>query len=126
MLYQKLLNEIDINYSKIYFSSEAKFMGYSESYFSKVFNTFSGMTFTEYLNTVRVEKAIELLKSENIKITNIASQCGFNTIRQFNRVFKKVTDCSPSKITPEFSFKIYKTSQSNDSFNPTLPQSKLL
>ena len=63
ILYQRLLNEIDKNYQEINFSLAAKYMGYSEAYFSRVFFALSGITFTEYLNTVRIEKAVELIKT---------------------------------------------------------------
>ena len=126
ILYQRLLNEIDKNYQEINFSQAAKYMGYSEAYFSRVFFALSGITFTEYLNTVRIEKAVEIIKTGEKKITDIASLCGFNTIRQFNRVFKKMTGIPPSKITSDFKFMIYRSDISGTSFDPTLPQSKLL
>ena len=98
--YKNLLSEIEAKYDYITFSDAADFMKLSEPYFSKFFRKVSGMTFSQYLNTVRLEHAIELLKNntEHLPITEIAAKCGFDTIRHFNRVFKDITGMSPRQM----------------------------
>ena len=84
--YKHLLDEIDANYSYITFSDAAAFMGLSESVvFSRFFRKISGMTFSKYLNTVRLEHAIHMLQEHprRLSVTEIASRCGFETIRHF-------------------------------------------
>ena len=71
-------------------------MGFSEAYFSKFFKKIAGMTFSQYLNRVKVEEAVRLLReNKGLPVTEIAFRCGFNTIRNFNRIFKEVTGCTP-------------------------------
>lgn len=102
--YQNLLSYIDKHYDSVTFSEAAKLMHYSKTYFSKVFKDISGMTFSTYLNLVRVEKAIEKIKTGGKTIMEIANMCGFSTIKHFNRVFKEIVGIPPSKITSDFLF----------------------
>jgi AraC-like DNA-binding protein len=124
--YQQLLSEIDENYSFYTFSDAARFMGFSEPYFSKYFRKRTGMPFAKYLNAVRVKKAIRLLKKDrSLKFTDIAAQCGFNTIRNFNRVFKSITGFSPHAL-PENYDDALPLSEQTPPFNPTDEKSELL
>lgn len=125
--YKELLNHIDQNYDYLTFKDAADFMGLSETYFSKLFKNLCGMTFSQYVNVVRVEKAIELLTSENAySVTEIASICGYSSIRHFNRSFLQITGYSPRSLPSDYQldFKQFKTVA--DSFDPTLDESKLI
>ena len=48
---------------------------------------------------IRVEKAADLLRTSNDKITDIAFNCGFNNVRTFNRVFKEMTGYTPTEFS---------------------------
>lgn len=124
--YKELLEEIDKNYSFYTFSDAADFMGFSKPYFSKYFHKISGMPFACYLNSVRVEKAVEILKKDkDQKYTEIASRCGFNTIRNFNRVFKRITGFSPNSLPDDYD-NILTPVESFTDFDPTEKSSELL
>ena len=93
--YKQLLNRVDTDYSSITFDDAVEFMNFSPAYFSRYFKKQAGMTFSQYLSTVRVEKAVQLIHSEpNTKITEICANCGFTTIRNFNREFRRITGVS--------------------------------
>lgn len=126
--YKNLLSEIETKYDYITFSDAADFMKLSEPYFSKFFRKVSGMTFSQYLNTVRLEHAIELLKNntEHLAITEIAAKCGFDTIRHFNRVFKDITGMSPRQMPSDYVLDVRPIRTISDAFNPTLQNSELL
>lgn len=125
--YKQLLNWIDKDFVNISFSSAAKFMNYSEPYFSKYFKKMSGMTFSQFLNTVRIEKAIDILETENaINMTDLMSRCGLNTIRNFNRIFKEITGYSPRHLPSGFSLSVSLGQTAQDAFDPTLNTSILL
>jgi AraC-like DNA-binding protein len=68
----------------------------SERYFCKIFKRSTGMTLTEFVARVRVEKAKKLLCDLRLRITDVAERAGFNSISQFNRVFRRYTKKSPS------------------------------
>lgn len=124
--YKKLLYEIQKQYADITFTQAANRMGLSESYFSRYFHRMSGMTFSRYLNIIRIEKAIELLKEDMLSVTEISMRCGFDTIRHFNRVFKDITGMSPRQLPKEFVLYHHTTRMLHDSFDPTLEESILL
>lgn len=126
--YKDLLDEIDANYSYITFSDAAAFMGLSEPYFSRFFRKISGMTFSRYLNMVRLEHAISMLQGNprKLSVTEIASRCGFETIRHFNRVFRDITGMSPRELPSGYVPDFKPICRIEDAFNPTLQSSELL
>lgn len=69
----------------------------SPFYFSKVFKTQTGVTFTDYLTSVRVNKARELLESTNKSMKEICSEVGYSDPNYFSRIFKKHTGVTPTE-----------------------------
>ena len=125
--YKQLLNLIDESYDSLSFEDAASFMCLSEAYFSKYFKKQSGMTFSHYLNVVRIEKAVNFLKTDNsIKITDVMLKCGFNTIRSLNRTFKEITGYSPKQMPQGYTLYIRSLPTIQDDFDPTLNSSVLL
>lgn len=68
----------------------------STSYFSTMFKKHTAQTFTEYLTSIRIEEAKELLIGTSYKTYEIAEQIGFNDPQYFSNVFKKVCGMSPT------------------------------
>lgn len=68
----------------------------SSFYFCKMFKQTTGMTFTDYLARLRVEKLKNLLLNPHVRVSEAAFQVGFQSLSQFNRVFRKVTGESPT------------------------------
>ena len=73
----------------------ARAVNVSAGYFSELFHKATGITFTEYVARVRVEKVKILLHNLRLQITTIAYDTGFKSLSQFNRVFKQVTGMTP-------------------------------
>ena len=67
----------------------AKESALSFSYFSHLFKSITLKTFTEYLNGLRISKALQLLKETDKKVLDISYEIGFNSVNHFNRVFKQ-------------------------------------
>jgi len=65
-------------------------------YFCKTFKKATGMTFTDYLARVRVEKVKNLLLNPNTRVSEAAYAAGFQSLSQFNRVFRRIAGESPS------------------------------
>lgn len=125
--YKKLLYEIQENVVDITFAQATDMMGLSDAYFSRYFHKLSGMTFSRYVNTIRIEKAIMILKEKkDMTITEVSRQCGFDTIRHFNRVFKDITTMTPEQIPQDFVLYHHTTKLLQNSFDPTLEESILL
>lgn len=70
----------------------------STFYFCKMFKKTTGMTFTDYLGRVRIERAKALLLDHNKHISEVAYEIGFGSLSHFNRVFRKVTGRSPTEF----------------------------
>lgn len=83
-------------------SSIAKALNISESYISYIFNKRLFIHFCEYINSLRVSEAKNMLLFSKESITNIASSTGFNTLRTFNRVFYKQMGKTPSQYRKDF------------------------
>ncbi|AXT20437.1 helix-turn-helix domain-containing protein [Flavobacteriaceae bacterium AU392] len=78
----------------------AKRINTNRQYLSNAVNDVKGITFTKYLNSFKVSKAKELLKSsdyKNFTLEKIAQDSGFNSLSTFQRAFKDVEQVSPSK-----------------------------
>lgn len=74
----------------------AKAMNSSAFYFCKMFKKATGMTFTDYLARVRVEKVKNLLLNPHVRVSEAAFDAGFQSLSQFNRVFRRIAGESPS------------------------------
>lgn len=117
--FSKLLKEIDANYAFYTFEDAADFVNLNKTYFSAMFHKFAGMTFSQYLNRVKIEKAIEMLQTEkNVKITDVAISCGFYTLRNFNRLFKEITGFTPKQLPDGYKMESFKFFSVNEKFNP--------
>lgn len=68
--------------------------GLSKYYFIKQFQNQLNMTPVQYLTKIRIQKAVELLRSTNLSITDIASQVGYENANYFNKVFHKLVGVS--------------------------------
>lgn len=68
----------------------------SAFYFCKMFKQATGLTFTDYLAQLRVEKVKNLLLNPHKRISEAAYAAGFQSLSQFNRVFRKITGEAPT------------------------------
>jgi two-component system response regulator YesN len=90
LLIKKAVQYIDDNYDKkISLEDIAGYVGISKYYFSVLFKKEKDITFSNYLNTVRIEKAKQLLKNSQITINDMVYEVGFNDSQYFSKIFKK-------------------------------------
>lgn len=74
----------------------AKFVNISPNHLSDKFKEVTGLNFVDCIARTRTERARELLQNSNLRISEIAFAVGFQSLSQFNRVFKKLSGKSPS------------------------------
>jgi len=74
----------------------AQAVNMSAFYFCKTFKKATGMTFTDYLARVRVEKVKNLLLNPHKRISEAAYEAGFQSLSQFNRVFRRIAGEAPT------------------------------
>ncbi len=76
----------------------ARVANISRHYFCKMFKKATGINFTDYLSRVRVEKSKALLLNPNSRISEAAFACGFQSMTNFNREFKRIVGRSPTQF----------------------------
>ncbi|MGA3008251.1 MAG: AraC family transcriptional regulator, partial [Opitutaceae bacterium] len=74
----------------------ARIVNMSPFYFCKMFKQSTGLTFTDYLARMRVEKVKDILNNPHKRISEAAFETGFQSLSQFNRVFRKITGEAPT------------------------------
>ena len=95
---KELLLFIHSNYaSPLSLKGAADFCGYSVSYFTKFFKSFTGMTLVEYMNHYRLEKACELLLTTDLSVIEISENTGFENHSYFIRLFRRQYQMTPLK-----------------------------
>ena len=95
----KAAGYIKDNYrNRITLESTAEFVGYSPSYFSRVFKADMGASFNNYLNDYRIEKSKALLLSDGATVLSVSMEVGFDDPSYFSKVFKRITGISPGKF----------------------------
>ena len=70
--------------------------GVSRSKIGDTFNIHFGISLAKFINNLRLEKAKSLLTNSDLSITQISYDCGFGSLRSFNRIFYKKLGCTPS------------------------------
>jgi AraC-like DNA-binding protein len=78
-------------------SKVAKAVNINANYLSEKFKQVTGVNFVEYVTRIRFERARDLLRNPKLRISEIAFAAGFQSLSQFNRVFKKLARESPSQ-----------------------------
>ncbi|NJB70334.1 AraC-like DNA-binding protein [Saonia flava] len=101
----KLLYEyVQNNYSsKITLSEVSELVNMSNVSFNRFIKKRTGKTFVEYLNDVRIGYASRWLIEKDYSVSEIAFMCGFNSIANFNRVFRKSKGRTPTNYRQDFS-----------------------
>jgi len=95
---KKALEFIDHNYmNKMTLDDVANYVYLNSSYLSQLFKKEMGISFGEYLESIRLKHAKELIKNSNKPMSDIAEEVGFSSQNYFTRVFKKATSLSPAK-----------------------------
>jgi AraC-like DNA-binding protein len=75
----------------------ARAVNISANHLSEKFKQVAGVNFVDYVARTRFEKALVLLHDDDLRISEIAFAVGFQSLSQFNRVFKKLAGRSPTQ-----------------------------
>ncbi len=80
---------------KIYIDTLAEMLSVSPDYFTKMFRDSIGKTPIDYINAVRVNRALELLSVTEVPLSEIAEMSGFANANYFHKIFKSYMETSP-------------------------------
>ncbi len=89
---------VENNYASATLAGAAKACGLSYSYFSRIFNQYMHMSFSDYLNLTRTNQAMRLLATTEMSITEIAYAVGFSSTSYLIQVFKKHKHTTPKQF----------------------------
>jgi AraC-like DNA-binding protein len=99
----KVKNFISKNYrDEIRLATLADIAGMSPSAFSRFFKLHTGRKLSEYIIEMRLGYASRMLVDTSKGIAEICYDCGFNNLSNFNRIFKKRKNCSPSEFRENY------------------------
>lgn len=79
-------------------SKAASFVGMNKSSLCTFMRRHTGMTYSEYLNSLRLDKACEMLRLSDSSISTIAYDVGFSNVTYFNRLFRLRHNCTPKEF----------------------------
>jgi YesN/AraC family two-component response regulator len=98
-----VFNYVRENYSRPITLQKVSMMTHLSPFaFSRYFKKYSGTGFVEYLNKVRMNKAGHLLRETEYQVHEIASQCGFSSISNFNKQFRRAEGLAPRDYRDRF------------------------
>ena len=83
----------DININDI-----AEYASISERYLRKLFSQNLNLSPLDYLNQIRINKSIELLKNTEKSVKEVCFLCGFQSPQYFSRIFKQQMGLSPREM----------------------------
>lgn len=93
-----IVEYIDRNFAHVKIQDIAEEFGYSANYFSKLFRRNMGMSFIEYVNHKRLNKAILLLTTTDRTIEDICVEIGLSDKKHFYEIFKRYLGTTPGDI----------------------------
>ncbi|MDO5010188.1 MAG: AraC family transcriptional regulator, partial [Intestinibacter bartlettii] len=95
---QKCISYINEHYNEnINLETVANIVHLNPSYFSSIFKKEVGVSFSNYLNKIRIEQSKLLLKNTDSSIVEIALEVGFEDQSYFSKVFKNLTKMTPKQ-----------------------------
>lgn len=105
-LMMKAKDFIQRNYThKIYMNDVADYVGLSPYYFSRIFKQEAGLSFTQYINKMRIKKSKEFIRNYTMSLGEIAEKVGYEDFSYFSRVFRKCEGCLPSEFRKKMTHK---------------------
>lgn len=94
---KRLKDHVDQHYDEeLSLAVAARITGLEKKYFSTFFHEKTGVCFKDWLAHVRIARALEMLKAQDVSITRTAFAVGFQDLRTFERTFKRCTGMTPS------------------------------
>ena len=101
---KNVLDYIDLHYAEPLTISElAELCYFSEYHFMRFFKKHMNMTVVEYLNNLRLEKAVELFEQGNTSILEVSLATGFHNLSYFHKIFKRKFHMTPREFLKKLS-----------------------
>jgi AraC-like DNA-binding protein len=100
---RKIYEYINEHYTdQITLDELANLIGMTPAALSRFFKLRSGRTISDYIIDIRLGNATRLLVNTTNSVSEICYECGFNNLSNFNRIFKRKKECSPTEFRENF------------------------
>lgn len=95
--FEAIIDYIDNHYrdKDLTLKKIANIFSYTEKHLSFLFQKNMSINFRQYINSLRMQYALEIISNSNLSIKEIASECGFGDAMYFSKVFKKSQNITP-------------------------------
>ena len=105
---KKLKDYIDAHFNEeIRIEVLADMVGMTPNALSRFFKQRTNRSISNYINEVRLGHATNMLADSTMSIAEISYRCGFNTISNFNRIFKNVKEITPKEFRESYKKNIF-------------------
>ena len=105
---QKLKDYIDAHFNEeIRIEVLADMVGMTPNALSRFFKQRTNRSISNYINEVRLGHATNMLADSTMSIAEISYRCGFNTISNFNRIFKNIKEITPKEFRESYKKNIF-------------------
>ena len=102
-LFQNIKDYIEENYAAVSVRQLASIFNYNPDYLSRFCYQHTGMTLSNYIQKIRIKKALSLLKATDLPVECIAEQVGYKNIGFFYKIFKEEFKTTPNRIRKSYS-----------------------
>lgn len=103
VLIQKICKYLEEHYNEdISLEEAASIIGFSPFYFTKLMKEHMNMSYVDYITSLRVEKAKQLLEKTDMTVKDVGITVGYENANYFTRVFKRIEGITPSQYKRKF------------------------
>ncbi len=106
---KKMISFMNAYFKTVDLDTLAENFHYTKSHVCKMFKMNTGKSFTANLNEIRIRRAQVFLAKSNKKVTQIAYECGYESIEYFHRLFKEHTGMTPLEYRESFQTPVKKS-----------------
>lgn len=106
LLYEEITNFIGQHYRDISIRKLSGHFHFNEDYFNRLLKSKTGMTYTQYVQNLRLEEAESLLLNTDLTVDEIATRVGYSNKGYFYKIFTEKNSMTPARYRKEFTYKI--------------------
>ncbi len=102
LLFDEVSNYLEKNCNQVSIENLCRKFNYNKDYFNRLIKKYSGLTYSKYLQNIRLEKAVVLLKTTKLSMKEIANTVGYNNIGYYYKIFYEKYNRKPGEYRDVF------------------------
>jgi YesN/AraC family two-component response regulator len=97
-LFKEIRCVLDDRYQDITLNDLIEQFGHNMNYYNRLIKTHTGMTFSAFIQNIRLEKAKFLLKTTDLPVEEVARQTGYENLSYFYKIFREKFNLTPNNL----------------------------